>query len=148
MSSSTSSSVDSATGYNAANAALPKTILAALSTLAELKQLLETPVHVTDAPSLQPAVSAAINKSIDRLREIEAVGNKADGVVDPEIVEFVSNTTSSHPDVLLQNKLQEALDAKAAADIRCHALKAFSDKLELAPPPSSQAPGAEAGKPR
>lgn len=60
---------------------------------------------------------------MERLRDVEAAGSVFPGVVDAEVVEFLSGTTASHPDVLLQARLQEALDAKTAADIRVAALK-------------------------
>jgi hypothetical protein len=43
-----------------ASQALPEAILAALTTLADLKAKLEAPVAVTDAPHLQAAVNVAL----------------------------------------------------------------------------------------
>jgi hypothetical protein len=62
------------------------------------------------------------NASVERLRGVEGAAQSFPGTVDAEIVEFVSGTTTSHPDILLQNRLQEALDAKTAADTRRDAL--------------------------
>jgi hypothetical protein len=62
------------------------------------------------------------NASVERLRGVEGAALSFPGTVDAEIVEFVSGTTTSHPDILLQNRLQEALDAKTAADTRRDAL--------------------------
>jgi len=59
---------------------------------------------------------------VERLRGVESAAQSFPGTVDAEIVEFVSGTTTSHPDILLQNRLQEALDAKTAADTRRDAL--------------------------
>ena len=51
--------------------------------------------------------------------------------IDSDIIEFVSGTATSHPDALLQARLQEALDAKALADIRQNALKVCYHIIQL-----------------
>lgn len=70
---------------------------------------------------------------MERLRDVEAAGSVFPGVVDAEVVEFLSGTTASHPDVLLQARLQEALDAKTAADIRVAALKVGAPRTATLP---------------
>lgn len=108
--------------------------------------MLETPVSVADAPQLQSAVGAALNRSVERLRDVEHAAATFPGVVDAEIVDFVSGTTDSHPDILLQNRLHQAIDAKMAADIRSESLQAFAKALGGAGGGSLSAAHAPAGE--
>ena len=136
---------------------LQAVLLTALAQLTSLKEMLEHPPAVA-ASTLQSgfggagsgaatggitagitteqqiSLNIALNTSIIRLREVEeAAAAGGAGSVDADFVDFVSSESLSHPDALLQQRLQEALDARLAADIRCAALRAFAVALELEP---------------
>jgi len=124
----------------AADPSLLASIRGTLATLAELKVALERrPPGASGGSSRQPQsqtglqghVNVCINRVVDGLRSIDRAAASATGTVDNELVEFVSGTGTSHPEILLQNRLQEAIDAKTAADVRCQALRDFAAALDV-----------------
>ena len=135
----------SANSSSASASGLQDALLRALSQLTKLKDTLEAPPAPPSAAALaggagagavteqQAAVNAALNTAVVRLREVEEAAAGCGGAVDDDLVEFLSSAATSHPDALLQQRLQEALDARLAADIRATALRAFAAALEVAP---------------
>ena len=80
------------------------------------------PFHLTVLSGTFFASAMCRNLSIERMRHVEDVVASSAAMVDLETVEFISGTSASHPDMMLQHKLQEAIDAKVAADVRREAL--------------------------
>lgn len=71
----------------------------------------------------RPMGAPCRNRVVRGFRDVEEAAATFDGEVDAATIAFISsNSSASNPDVLLQQRLQDALNAKFAAESRAAAL--------------------------